>query len=67
MVADRNLEDTRQPDESRFSDFGFECAVCGASDLHVDETYDVITYPHGKNRGMVHKTVCADCFDRMEV
>jgi hypothetical protein len=64
---DGHIEDTRQPDESRFSDYGFECAECGKKDLHVDDTYDVIIYPHGKNRGMQHKILCEECYEKEEV
>jgi hypothetical protein len=63
-TPDRDLEDTRQPDESRFSDYGFECEDCGAKDLTVDETTTVITYPHGINRGMVDKIVCLECYEK---
>lgn len=64
-TPDMYLEDTRQPDESRFSDYGFECEECGKKDLTVDETTTVITYPHGINGGMHDKTVCLECYDKI--
>lgn len=60
-MLDRNIEDTRQPDESHYVDYGFECQKCGKKELTIDETLTVITYPHGINGGMVDKTVCEEC------